>query len=748
MRLPGGFGGPHILEMQHAQPIAVAIHRGRAVKERIGGPAQIQLQLQLRHVLQQKIEDALPVGFPQIHVVVVQQKMNALIPEGPDRAPQHGKLLCRLRDAVGHDGQHVVLQGVFLRKGESGIDLVLRKAAEQMGAFDPEAVRAQLLDLFLRFRRRPDAAEAVRKFHAEPDQRAHAGLFPRKEDAGLRRGDAVLLQDPEGLPESGLEEAAHTVSVYAEDHIFTPPYALKLLSLCRCRRGPRALGLARQALRSRQIEGQKIKGTALALHGEVKRFLFAEAGGHGAGEALADGAGLHRDAQDRLAVLPGAHRDEAAVPVALEIHGDGLGFPQVEVLEAHRAAGAEVGHILVGPLFPILALLGQERIELPGVLEHGQKAGAVFTVDVAGNVGRIVADALERRAVEPAGAHFRLMEFAVLKADLLGAGLAGRLLAVGVAVIEDVVFPADLDEAAVGVAGAHARVLHIRDAGEPDIAAGDKNAAVFEAVIGEIGDGVAEVVAVERAVDEIIFAVEFAHGAGLAEGLRLEGRALGLLAGQHADILQLVAGNDGQHVLGVDLEDHRPLFRRLGAVEQDRIAAEGEAGVEVKPTVVVLQAAGVELEGLVPLADGRAVLILDIAVKLILSGGLVADGHGDHLGAAHEVIEVIAPVVAHHHVRRGQTVGHAQLRRGGILLTPEDDAVVSPVAQIVHRRRPADVVAQAEVDAVEEIVRAVDIDPAVHDMGLGVGHVFPARQIGVEGLLGFHTRYLRSYFVS
>ena len=75
----------------------------------------------------------------------------------------------------------------------------------------------------------------------------------------------------------------------------------------------------------------------------------------------------------------------------------------------------------------------------------------------------------------------------------------------------------------------------------------------------------------------------------------------------------------------------------LGPVQQDGIPPEGKAHVEVEPSVVVLEDGGVELEGLVLLADGGAVLIGYVAVEFILAGGLVAHGDGDHLGAAHEI---------------------------------------------------------------------------------------------------------------
>ena len=203
--------------------------------------------------------------------------------------------------------------------------------------------------------------------------------------------------------------------------------------------------------------------------------------------------------------------------------------------------------------------------------------------------------------------------------------------------------------------------------------------------------------------------------------------------------MQVVAGDDGQHVVRVDLEPHGAFRRGLGAVEQDRVAAEGEAGVQIQAAVVILQAAGIELEGLAALADGCTVLVLDIAVELILAGGLVADRHGDHLRAAHEVVEIISAVGTDDHVGCRQAVGDAVLRSGGILVSAEDHAVAGPVSEIVHRCGPADIVAQAEIDAVESVVGSVDIHTAVHDVRFRVRNIFPARKIRIES----HLLHLR-----
>ena len=69
------------------------------------------------------------------------------------------------------------------------------------------------------------------------------------------------------------------------------------------------------------------------------------------------------------------------------------------------------------------------------------------------------------------------------------------------------------------------------------------------------------------------------------------------------------------------------------------------------------------------------------------------------------------------------------------------DALVPPIAKVVCRGRPRDVVVHAKSAAVEPVVGAVDVHPAVKDVRFAVGDIFPARQIGIECLI-FHFHHL------
>ena len=245
--------------------------------------------------------------------------------------------------------------------------------------------------------------------------------------------------------------------------------------------------------------------------------------------------------------------------------------------------------------------------------------------------------------------------------------------------------------------------------------------------------------AVQGTVDKVVFPAELAHGTGFPERLLFIGGSLCLFAGENAQILNLVAGDNGQHVAGVQLKPHGAVFRGLGTGQQKRVAGKREPGIEVQPPVLIHQAAGVKLERFPPFPDGRPVGVLYIAQKLVFPRRFVAHRHGDHFRPAHEVIEVIPPVRTRHHVRGRQTVGNPVSRRGGILFPLVNAPVIRPVSQVVHRRGPADIVSEAEVYPVEQVMGTIDVHPVPHNVRFRVRHILPAWQVRIQRLSGFHT---------
>ena len=226
-------------------------------------------------------------------------------------------------------------------------------------------------------------------------------------------------------------------------------------------------------------------------------------------------------------------------------------------------------------------------------------------------------------------------------------------------------------------------------------------------------------------IDEVVGVPCLADGGRLEELVALKAAALavGLAGGDEHRLLP-----DGEHI--------RAQHRAHGAVAA-LVAGKAEAGVQVG-VLPLGEDAGVKL-GLVPLslAQQSAVGVVDVAVELELPGGGIAHRHGDHALFVQHIVEVVPAVGALGDVRGVEA--HAAVGVEGVLGLFVDDALVAPVAQVVHRGGPGDVVVQAVGVAVKAVVRAVDVHPAVKDVGLPVRDVLPRGKVRVKGLL-FHEK--------
>ena len=87
----------------------------------------------------------------------------------------------------------------------------------------------------------------------------------------------------------------------------------------------------------------------------------------------------------------------------------------------------------------------------------------------------------KRFSVQAARCHLRLIKLAILKTYLFGAGLSGRLFAIGVTMVEDIILTLYLDQTAMGVSGTPTRMIYIRHAGQSDIATADQDPDVLKA---------------------------------------------------------------------------------------------------------------------------------------------------------------------------------------------------------------------------------------------------------------------------
>ena len=348
---------------------------------------------------------------------------------------------------------------------------------------------------------------------------------------------------------------------------------------------------------------------------------------------------------------------------------------------------------------------------------------AVFAEQMARNARFVAALILQGTAVETAGGDLRLMEPFAVKHDLLGTGLAGEEVAVGLSVIEDIPFPAHKGDAPVGVA---AVVEGFSIAVDADIGIGYQYAA--EVIIAQRGirHGPAQFVHPAGRVDEVVFPVDLAHGAGLKERVRLILGAVRVI--DDGEIVE-GAGLDSDHVL---LQFH---FQAV-LVHGGLLIARAVAGKEIDASVVIDKDAGIELTDLIGTrAENIAVRIAHKVEELIGPGRFVRDGHADFLEEVQAVIEVVLSVVPAADIRCPQ--GVRAVRVAWILRLAENDAFIAPVREIVFRGGPADIVVGTVDIAVKAVVAAIDVETAVKHTGFAVRDVLIAGKIGIEHLL-FH----------
>ena len=194
----------------------------------------------------------------------------------------------------------------------------------------------------------------------------------------------------------------------------------------------------------------------------------------------------------------------------------------------------------------------------------------------------------------------------------------------------------------------------------------------------------------------------------------------------------------GEHVGGVELDHRAALYVAFGNAQD----GEEHPRTVIEPHPAALHVyRGVERQVL-----RRIRIEVDFAVIRERPRGAV--GHGAAYGPAlarNARIEGIVQIVF--------TVGRAA-DVGGVHAAPApvsrvvalfiDYTLEPPVAEIVCRSRPRDIVVHAEPAAVEPVVRAIYVYAAVEHVRFAVGDVFPARQIGIESLI-FHFTTLQTY---
>ena len=146
------------------------------------------------------------------------------------------------------------------------------------------------------------------------------------------------------------------------------------------------------------------------------------------------------------------------------------------------------------------------------------------------------------------------------------------------------------------------------------------------------------------------------------------------------------------------------MFCWLRTIQKDRISLKRKSGVQIQVAIIVLKNTGIKLKRLIFLSNRSLIRILYISVEFIFSCRFIADSYGNHLRAAHEIVKIETAIRSLYHIRRCQAVGKADPGCCRILLSFINTAFILPVTQVVYRCRPADIITQAEVQTIKQIV--------------------------------------------
>ena len=212
---------------------------------------------------------------------------------------------------------------------------------------------------------------------------------------------------------------------------------------------------------------------------------------------------------------------------------------------------------------------------------------------------------------------------------------------------------------------------------DPNIAVGVERSAKCKSPIRKITDRVSQFVAQKGGVDEVVLAVKLAHGAGLIEFVSLKARPRGVLDSRDQRLYRAYRPHivrQFQHLIACAVQGNA--IHLFNDTDQPRIVGR-ESGIEPDLSIIVVENAGVKgrLSG-----EGTvfgAVLMADIAVKLILPCGSIAHGDADPRRPGGAVVEVVSAVIAPANIRRPQLFGKAAAL--GVLLFPVDHALAPPV---------------------------------------------------------------------
>ena len=110
-------------------------------------------------------------------------------------------------------------------------------------------------------------------------------------------------------------------------------------------------------------------------------------------------------------------------------------------------------------------------------------------------------------------------------------------------------------------------------------------------------------------------------------------------------------------------------------------------------------------------------------VEFICAGGSVADGNRYNVGEIGDIIHVIAPVRSLNHIRGKER--HPAVFIARVLFFAVGDAFIPPIAKIIYRGGPADIIPKTIYISPKMVMRTVKIYPVSEYVGFSVRNVFP-----------------------
>lgn len=141
---------------------------------------------------------------------------------------------------------------------------------------------------------------------------------------------------------------------------------------------------------------------------------------------------------------------------------------------------------------------------------------------------------------------------------------------------------------------------------------------------------------------------------------------------------------NGNHIL-FQSHNHTAIASQLSEAAGQGRNGLVESRVEVYRAVIVHQYAWIEGKVIsLSSSPNRAVLVMDVAIKLKGTNGILADGHANHAQKIKSIIKIISPIRTLHHVRRKQQMQSQSVF--GVLISFVNDTFIAPIRQIIHRR--------------------------------------------------------------